>query len=200
MLTPAKRKERMADRTIFLLMAAAVGLAACEDPPPPRATQAAASLAEAPALTGNATIIAAAQAISNGLGGCERPADAVSNTQLLDLGDFTLVQLSCSLGASSFTDRLFIVRDGQPPELVTVPDFDGSGWFATDQLAMAEVDAGARVITTYRKDAGHGGCGSEGRYKWTGARFTLEEMRWRSCDAPDVTNGPPYPLVWPVMN
>lgn len=189
-------------QTLMICLAAVAGLVGCGPPEPEdlAGQLRAESVAAAPALAANSPLIQVAEQSNEAIGGCIRPADAPRNAQLIDLGEVMLAQVSCSLGAYSFTDRLFILRDGEAPELVTLPDYDASGWFATDQISMPEIDAGARIITTYRKSAGHGGCGSEGRYKWDGVRFVLEELRWRDCSSPDAANGPPYPVVWPVMN
>jgi hypothetical protein len=141
-------------------------------------------------------MIAAAERLNSLIGGCYRPPEAPSQPQLHALDGATLVMVSCSVGAYSFTDRLFLFRNGEPAELVALPDYDGA-WIAADQASLADLDADAGVLTTHRKSAGHGGCGSEGRYEWDGFRFTLAELRWRDCESDEVSLGPPYPVIWP---
>ena len=59
---------------------------------------------------------------------------------------------------------------------------------------MAELDAGTGVLTTFRKGAEHGGCGSEARYQWDGAAL----RRCRSCTGRIARlrreSGPPFPI------
>jgi hypothetical protein len=63
-------------------------------------------------------------------------------------------------------------------------------------VSAAEIDAGTGVLQTFRKAAEHDGCGSEAQYEWDGARFVLQELRWRDCSSPAP---PPYPIVWPTQ-
>lgn len=148
----------------------------------------------ATSLAGDDALIAAAQKISDAIGGCVKPADSQIESKVVGLESGSIVMIGCSQGAYSTTHRLFSVNGGEPPALVTLPDFDSSGWYASDQASAAEIDAGTGVLTTMRKSAGHGGCGSEGSYQWDGVRFVLEELRWQDCNAPGV---PPFPVVWP---
>lgn len=150
------------------------------------------------ALKGDAAITAAAKVVSDAMGGCASPAETEIESKVVGLENGSVVMLGCSQGAYSVTHRLFAVRAGAPPELLTLPDYDTSGWFATDQASLAEIDAGTGVLTTFRKSAGHGGCGSEGRYLWDGAHFVLQELRWQDCAGPDL-NPPPFPIVWPTQ-
>jgi hypothetical protein len=169
-----------------------LGLAACGGP---AATPAQSSGAP---LEGDAALIAAAQTISDQLGGCTRPENATVESKVVGLESGPIVLLACSQGEYSYTHRLFAIRAGQRPELISLPDFGANGWFGTDQASMAELDAGTGVLTTFRKGAEHGRCGSEGRYKWDGQRFNLQEMHWQDCaTAPD--SGPPFPAVWPTQ-
>jgi hypothetical protein len=156
----------------------------------------AASEAGGQPLEGDAALISAAQKVSDALGGCVRPEDAPAESKVVGLENGAIVMLACSQGAYSFTNRLFAVRAGEPPALLSLPDYDANGWFASDQVSMPELDAGTGVLTTYRKSAGHGGCGSEGRYKWDGVLFALEELHWRDCAEPAE---PPFPTVWPAQ-
>ena len=146
-------------------------------------------------LEGDGALIMAAQRISDTIGGCEKPAGAQLESRVVGLESGSIVMLGCSQGAYAVTHRLFAVA-GEMLQLVTLPDYDASGWFATDQASMAEIDAGTGVLTTLRKNAGHGGCGSEGRYQWDGARFVLQELRWQDCTS---TTPPPFPIVWPLQ-
>ena len=146
-------------------------------------------------LEGDGALITAAQKISDAIGGCEAPADAQLESKVVGLESGSIVMLGCSQGAYAVTHRLFAVA-GESLQLATLPDYDASGWFASDQASTAEIDAGTGVLTTLRKSAGHGGCGSEGRYQWDGARFVLQELRWQDCSA---TTPPPFPIVWPLQ-
>ena len=169
-----------------------LGLAACGGP----ATTPAQSTGAA--LEGDAALIAAAQTISDQIGGCTRPDNAKVESKVVGLENNPIVLLACSQGEYSYTHRLFAIRAGMRPELITLPDYDENGWFGTDQASMAELDAGTGVLTTFRKGAEHGRCGSEGRYQWDGQRFSLQELHWQDCaTAPE--SGPPFPSVWPTQ-
>ena len=169
-----------------------LGLAGCGGP-----ASTPAQTAGAP-LEGDAALIASAQTISDQLGGCTRPQNATVESKVVGLESGPIVLLACSQGEYFYTHRVFAIRAGQKPELVSLPDYDAGGWFATDQASMAELDAGTGVLTTFRKGAEHGRCGSEGRYQWDGQRFNLQEMHWQDCaSAPE--SGPPFPTVWPTQ-
>lgn len=176
-----------------VVAAPALMLAACGGPGAPGPQG-----AGTPAAQGDDALIAAAQAISDAMGGCFKPEDAQVESRVIGLEDGSIVMLACSQGAYSFTHRLFVARGDAGLELLSLPDYDASGWFATDQASMAEIDAGTGVLTTMRKSAGHGGCGSEGRYQWDGVHFALQELRWKDCTAGDMT-GPPFPVIWPTQ-
>lgn len=152
-------------------------------------------VASAASLAGDDALIASAQKISDAIGGCVKPADAQLESKVVGLENGSIVMIGCSQGAYSMTHRLFAMT-GDMPHLVTLPDYDATGWFASDEASMAEIDAGTGVLTTLRKSAGHGGCGSEGRYQWDGARFVLQELRWQDCSS---TSPPPFPIVWPLQ-
>lgn len=187
---------RRGTRTAFGLALAgpaiALLLAGCGGPEGAAATDGTASAA----LDGDAALIAAAQTISDAVGGCVRPDDAPVDSKVVGLENGAIVMLGCSVGANSTTHRLFAIRTGEKPELLSFPDYDTEGWFASDQVSMAEIDAGTGVLSTFRKSAGHGGCGSEGEYEWDGARFALRELRWNDCAA---AAAPPFPVVWPTQ-
>ena len=170
-------------------------LAACGDP-----DAATAPAAGTPALAGDDALIATATKVSDVIGGCVRPAEAEVEVEskVVSLENGSIVMVACSQGAYSYTHRLFAMRGDEPPELITLPDFDTTGWFASDQASMAEIDAGTGVLTTLRKSAGHGGCGSEGRYQWDGIHFVLQELRWQECGDPNL-KGPPFPVIWPTQ-
>ncbi len=146
---------------------------------------------------GDAALISSTQAVSDAVGGCVRPAESTVESKVVSLESGTIVMLACGQDSYSYTYRLFALQGGQAPELLALPDYDGAGWFANTQASMAEIDAGTGVLTTYRKGAEHGGCGSEGRFVWDGERFLLQELRWQGCNAPNLSN-PPFPIVWPV--
>jgi hypothetical protein len=150
------------------------------------------------ALEGDASLIASAQAISDTVGGCVKPADAPVESKVVSLEGATIVMLACSQGAYSYTHRLFAIRAGEKAELLSLPDYDSTGFYGADQATMAELDAGTGVLTTFRKSAGHGGCGSEGRYQWDGMRFALQELRWQDCSG-TAMKGPPFPAIWPTQ-
>jgi hypothetical protein len=171
---------------------AAVALAGCGGPPP------AAPAPVAGTLEGDTALIAAAQTVSDALRGCTRPADSELQSKVISLETGPIVMLACSEGAFSYTHRLFAIHAAGTPELLALPDYDLTGWFASDQASLAELDAGTGVLTTLRKGAEHGGCGSEGRYQWDGARFALQELHWQDCKAASL-GGPPFPIVWPTQ-
>ena len=91
-------------------------------------------------------------------------------SKVVGLESGSIVMIGCSQTAFATTHRLFAVT-GEATQLVTLPDYDASGWFASDQASMAEIDAGTGVLTTLRKSADNGSCGSEGRYQWDGDAF-----------------------------
>ncbi len=180
-------------RRHITMVALAALCAACGDSPgatrPPTGT---------PEL--DAPLITAAQQLSDALGGCVRvPGAEAPETGIVSLENASIVMIGCSQSEFAFTSRLFVMSSGGQPALLTIPDYDAGGWFATDQPSLPEIDAGAGVLTTYRTVGGNDVCGSEGRYSWDGKRFVLEEMRWRACDSANQ-NGPPYPVIWPTQN
>jgi hypothetical protein len=149
-------------------------------------------------LEGDAALIASAQTVSDAIGGCVRPADSDVQSKVVSLETSAIVMLTCSQSGYSYTFRLFAIHAGKAPELLSLPDYDTTGWFASDQASLAELDAGTGVLTTLRKGAEHGGCGSEGRYQWDGARFALQELHWQDCEAASL-GGPPFPVIWPTQ-
>lgn len=189
--------EDVMRRGYFLAAAApamAVVLAACGGPDAAGGPAAAATTGT---LEGDAALIAAAQTISDAIGGCLKPDDAQIESKVVGLENGAIVMLGCSQGAYSQTHRVFSARTGERPELLSFPDYETGGWFASDQASMAEIDAGTGLLTTFRKSAGHGGCGSEGSYQWDGIRFVLQELRWQGCS---TNNGPPpFPVIWPTQ-
>jgi hypothetical protein len=177
-------------RLASMIAGAALVLAGCDGP-----DAAPQGVANAASLAGDDALIVSAQKISDAIGGCVRPADAQLESKVIGLESGSIVMIGCSQGAYSSTHRLFAMT-GEAPQLVTLPDYDTGGWFASDQASMAEIDAGTGVLTTMRKSAGHGGCGSEGRYQWDGAHFVLQELRWQDCN---TSSPPPFPIVWPLQ-
>lgn len=151
-------------------------------------------------LEGDGALISSAQIVSDAIGGCVRPATGGNavESRVVSLEKDTIVMLACSQGDYSYTHRLFVLRAGAAPRLLTLPDYDASGWYGTDQASMAELDAGAGVLTTLRQGNVKGTCGSEGRYQWDGTRFALQEMHWQDCAGPQP-NGPPFPTLWPTQ-
>jgi len=149
-------------------------------------------------LEGDAALIAGAQTISDAIGGCEKPPEATVESKIVSLESGAIVMLACSQGAYSYTHRLFSIKAGGKPELLTLPDYDSTGWYGADQATMAELDAGTGMLTTFRKSAGHGGCGSEGRYLWDGSRFAVQEMHFQECAGTEM-KGPPFPIIWPAQ-
>ena len=99
----------------------------------------------AAALEGDAALIASAQAISDAMGGCIKPDDAQVESKVVGLENGAIIMLGCSVGAYSTTHRLFAVHSGDKPELLSFPDYDTEGWFASDQVSMGEIDAGTGV-------------------------------------------------------
>jgi hypothetical protein len=152
-------------------------------------------VANAASLAGDDALIASAQKISDAIGGCVKPADVQIESKVIGLESGSIVMIGCSQRTHSTTHRLFAMTDAAP-QLVTLPDYDTSGWFASDEASMAEIDAGTGVLTTMRKSADNGGCGSEGRYQWDGVHFVLQELRWQDCA---TASPPPFPIVWPLQ-
>lgn len=146
-------------------------------------------------MEGDAGLIAAAQEISTAMGGCASDEAARPESKVVGLGDGAIVMLGCNQDDASTTHRLFSVRSGAKPELLLFPDYNRAGWFATDKVSMAEIDAGTGVLQTFRRAAANGSCGSEGQYEWNGTTFVLQELRWSDCA--DTIDAPPFPIVWP---
>lgn len=149
-------------------------------------------------LEGDAALIASAQTISDTIGGCVKTEDAAVESKVVGLQSGAIVMLGCSQGGYATTHRLFAVRGTDKLELLSIPDFGPEGWFGTTQASMAEIDAGTEMLTTFRKAADDGRCGSEASYHWDGKRFALQELRWQDCTGPD-RKGPPFPVMWPTQ-
>lgn len=151
-------------------------------------------------LEGDSALIASAQTVSDAIGGCIRPANVASTVEskVVSLEKNTIIMLACSQSPYSYTHRLFALRSGEAPQLLTLPDYDATGWYGADQASMAEIDAGTGVLTTLRQGNEKATCGSEGRYQWDGTRFALQEMHWQDCAGPQP-NGPPFPTLWPTQ-
>ncbi len=177
------------------VLAAAACLAAGCGPSNKLSLAAPASPAEA---GGEEALIAQTAEINDMLGGCIRERSDARPSKVVSLANGTIVMAACSSSAYAYTERLFSMREGQPPELLTLPDFGPDGWFATDQVGMAELDAGTGTLTSFSKAGESDACGSEGRYQWNGQRFVLQELRWQPCGAA-TDAGLPFPLVWPVQ-
>lgn len=170
----------------FVLLLAACGQSSDDGP----------AAAPATALEGDASLIAAAQTVSDALGDCGPSKDPDHISRVVSLSDATIVLIACGDTDIAYTDRLFAVKPGQAPRLLALPDYGPSGWFASHQVGMAELDAGTGVLTTLRQDSATASCGSEARYQWNGQDFAIEELGWISC-ATGSASGPPYPLIWP---
>ena len=156
---------------------------------------------KAGSMEGDAALISTAQKVSDAVGGCVRggaPAEMQAQSKVVSLEKAAIVMLACSQGAYSYTHRLFSIGAGGTTDLLSLPDYDAGGWFASDQASMAELDAGMGVLTTLRKGNEKGTCGSEGRYQWDGKRFALQEMHWQDCATP-AKGGPPFPTIWPAQ-
>ena len=179
-------------RMIALAAAASALLVACGGPEAANGPNAASG-----ALKGDDALIAAAQKVSDVIGGCA-PADATAESKVVGLENGAIVMIACSQGSAFSSHRIFVAQGSSAPKLLSLPDYNASGWFASDLAPMAELDAGTGVLTTLRKAGGKDGCGSEGRYQWDGAQFVLQEMRWQSCDDPRL-KGPPFPVIWPTQ-
>ena len=135
------------------------------------------------------------------VGGIEDLPSHVGTVRFFSFLTSSLCTLPATLGMGAMfplTLRLFSVSGTNAPALLSIPDYEMSGWFATDQASMAELDAGTGELTTMRKGAADGSCGSEGTYRWDGKRFALQEMHWQACGEPDA-KGPPFPIVWPTQ-
>ncbi len=141
--------------------------------------------------------INAAQTVSDAIGGCTAPANPSHVSRVVTLEKNKIVLLACNQSAYSYTDRLFAVS-GKDLRLLSLPDYDAAGWFAGDQVGMAELDAGTAVLTTQHKVDDKDACGSEGRFQWNGTRFDLQELRWQACGDKN-TGGPPFPVIWPAI-
>ena len=179
-------------RMIALAAAASVALMACGGPDAATGPNAVSG-----ALKGDDALVTAAQKISDAIGGCA-PADATAESKVVGLESSAIVMIACSQGSAFSSHRIFVAQGSAAPKLLTLPDYDASGWYASDLAPMAELDAGTGVLTTLRKAGGKDGCGSEGRYQWDGARFVVQEMRWQACDDSNL-KGPPFPVIWPTQ-
>lgn len=173
--------------------AAVLMLAACGGPDAARTGTDGAS----GALEGDAALIAAAQTISNTVGGCPQSAESEAASKVVGLESGAIVMLGCGRGDGSATHRIFAAHSGRSPQLLSFPDYTAEGWFATTEVSTAELDAGTGVLTTFRRAAEHGACGSEGEYEWDGARFVMRELRWQACGAGNAP--PPFPIIWPTQ-
>jgi|JI10StandDraft_1071094.scaffolds.fasta_scaffold97883_4 hypothetical protein len=174
-------------------LSAALALAGCGGEPTD-----AVAVTSAGTLEGDSALIASAQAASDAIGGCVKPAEAQIESKVVGLQSGAIIMLGCSQNGTENTHRLFAVKDSDVLELLPLPDYSAEGWFATTQASMAELDAGNEMLTTFRKSAEDGSCGAEGSYHWDGKRFVLQELRWQDCTAPD-RKGPPFPVVWPTQ-
>lgn len=181
-------------RMIAIAATASLLMAACGGP------EAATTTVEGQtaSLKGDDVLIAAAQKVSDAIGGCVHPVDAELASKVVGLESGSIVMLGCSQGEYTSTQRLFAAHGAEAPKLLSLPDYTAAGWVASDQAAMAELDAGTGVLTTLRKGAVDGGCGSEGRYQWDGAQFVLQELRWQGC-ADAEQKGSPFPVIWPTQ-
>lgn len=149
-------------------------------------------------LEGDQALIAAAQTISDAIGGCAKPEGATVESKVVGMQTGAIVMLGCNQGSYATTHRLFAVHSAEQLELLTIPDYEAASWFATDQASMAEIDAGNETLTTFRKASDDGTCGTEGTYHWDGKKFTVQELRSQDCATPD-RKGPPFPVVWPTQ-
>lgn len=172
--------------------AMALLLAACGGPD---AAGASADGTGSTALEGDANLIAAAQQISDAVGGCAPAGDDAAASKVVGLENGAIVMLACGETAGSTTHRVFAAHADKPPQLLSFPDYQAEGWFATTEVSAAELDAGTGVLTTFRRASEDGGCGSEGAYEWDGARFVTREIRWRACGVSNAA--PPFPIIWP---
>lgn len=146
-------------------------------------------------LEGDAALIASAQKISDALGGCA--AASAADSKVVGLENGAIIMIACAKTTYASTSRLFSAKAGAAPVLLSQPDYDASGWFASDQAWMPEIDAGAGTLTTLHKSNEKGTCGSEATYKWDGSKFAVQEMRWKDCA--DGAGAPPFPLIWPAV-
>lgn len=172
--------------------ATALVLAACGGPD---AARGAADVSAA--LEGDTTLITAAKTISDAMGGCTDTGDVQATSKVVGLENGAIVMLGCGDNAGAATHRVFAVHSDRQPQLLAFPDFDQTGWFASTRVSMAELDAGTGVLTTFRRAAPDGACGSEGEYEWDGARFVMRELRWQACGV--STAPPPFPIIWPTQ-
>ena len=184
------------------LSLAIIGLAACLAGCGDKSgAKSAAPIGVAPGQPANLPIdqswINAAQTVSDALGGCSMPPNPTHVSRVVTLEKNKIVLLACSQGPYFYTDRLFEVS-GKNLRLLSLPDYDATTWFASDQASMAELDAGTAVLTTTRKADEKDNCGSEGRYQWNGTRFDLQELRWQACGDKNA-GGPPFALIWPAI-
>lgn len=182
-------------KSIPILLALALAMAGCGGNGEGKSPATAAT-----GLEGDSALIASAQTVSDAVGGCVRPANVANpvDSKVVSLENATIVMLGCSQSPYSYTHRLFLLRGSAAPQLLTLPDYDVSGWYGTDEASMAEIDAGTGVLTTLRQGNERATCGSEGRYQWDGTRFALQEMHWQDCAEPQAS-GPPFPTLWPTQ-
>jgi hypothetical protein len=172
--------------------ATALVLAACGGPDTART---AADVSAA--LEGDTTLITAAKTISDAMGGCTDTADVQATSKVVGLENGAIVMLGCGQRDGSTAHRVFAVHADRQPQLLAFPDYQDGGWFATTRVSTAELDAGTGVLTTFRRAAPDGACGSEGEYEWDGTRFVMRELRWQACGASNAP--PPFPIIWPTQ-
>ena len=96
-------------RMIALVAAASTLLVACGGPETANGPNATSG-----ALKGDDALIAAAQKISDAIGGCA-PADATAESKVVGLEAGAIVMIACSQGSAFSSHRIFIARASAAP-------------------------------------------------------------------------------------
>ncbi|CAN5242639.1 hypothetical protein BH10PSE2_BH10PSE2_00910 [soil metagenome] len=141
-----------------------------------------------------ATVIRLTQADSDA---CFLPDDQTIHADALDLGGgATGVVVLCSFGKDIW--RRLYVRPavGAAPVLQPMRWYDMPGdnaWHDETEIPNLEWDSPTRTFTGSVAGSASD-CGSSGRWRWTGQRMALVEMKRDECDRP----GEPGKTWWPT--
>ena len=103
-------------RMIALAAAASALLVACGGPEAANGPNAASG-----ALKGDDALIAAAQKVSDVIGGCA-PADATAESKVVGLENGAIVMIACSQGSAFSSHRIFVAQGSSAPKLLSLPD------------------------------------------------------------------------------
>ncbi|MBX9775301.1 MAG: DUF1176 domain-containing protein [Xanthobacteraceae bacterium] len=119
---------------------------------------------------------------------CNQPIDmALNNARYHELGGgYSLGMVLCWLGPNSESQILFLVapKTGGKPQLIRLEEWIDKKFVPVDALPMADYDAAARRITSYRRYSARGICAAAGEWTWTGTEFKMTGY-WDKPDCQD---------------